>query len=231
MEKLLRGIVDFRRNKLPNLAERFRRLADEGQKPDVLFFACSDSRVEPSLIVSTDPGELFMVRTIGNLVAPAAAHGVSVGDVSEASAIEYAVHILGVKHIVVCGHSRCGAMKATLAGREKLTAAPNLAAWLAHAEPARERLARSPFIAETLPPEDRLSQANVLVQLDHVATFGGIHALIDSGAIALHAWWFDVATGDLHVLDEERGGYILLDETEAERVLSGRATIHHAHGD
>ncbi|UQA62523.1 carbonic anhydrase [Polyangium aurulentum] len=229
MEKLLRGICDFRRNKLPALADRFRRLADDGQKPDVLFFACSDSRVEPSLIVSTDPGELFMVRTIGNLVAPASDDGVSVGDVSEASAIEYAVHILGVKHIVVCGHSRCGAMKATLAGREKLTAAPNLAAWLAHAEPARERLARSPFISEALPPEDRLSQANVLVQLDHVATFGGLHDLVHGGKISLHAWWFDVATGDLYVLDEERGGYILLDEAEAERVLSGRAAIHHTH--
>lgn len=227
MEKLIRGIVEFRKNKLPALAERFRKLAEEGQSPDVLFFACSDSRVEPSLIVSTDPGELFMVRTVGNLVARASSEGVSIGDVSEASAIEYGVHVLGVKHIVVCGHSRCGAMKAALAGREKLEGAPNLAAWLEHAEPAKARLLRSPFIDASLPPEDRLSQANVLEQLDHVASFAQVRALADCGAIALHAWWFDVATGDLHVFDEERGGYLLLDEQEAARVIDGRSAFHH----
>jgi carbonic anhydrase len=227
MEKLIRGIVEFRKNKLPSLAERFRHLAEHGQKPDVLFFACSDSRVEPSLIVSTDPGELFMVRTVGNLVAPASSQGLSVGDVSEASAIEYAVSVLGVSHIVVCGHSRCGAMKAALAGREELRAAPNLAAWLEHAEPAKERLARSTFIDPRLPPEDRLSQANVLVQIDHIASFHGIRALELEGRLDFHALWFDVATGDVHVYDEDRGGYILLDEEEAERVLSGRAALHH----
>jgi carbonic anhydrase len=225
MKKLLRGLVDFRKNTLPSLAERFNRLAAEGQHPEVLFFACSDSRVVPNLIVSTDPGDLFVVRTVGNLVAPAAADGVSVGDVSEASAIEFAVHVLGVKHIIMCGHSCCGAMKATLAGRDKLTDAPNLAAWLAHAEPARERLARSPFIASDLPPEDRLSQANVFVQLDNVATFGNVRSLAASGKLSLHAWWFDVANGDVHVFDGGRGGYILLDEDESDRVLSGAAAF------
>jgi len=227
MDKLIRGIIEFRQNKLPSLAERFRKLAEEGQSPDVLFFACSDSRVEPSLIVSTDPGDLFMVRTVGNLVAPASSGGVSVGDVSEASAIEYAVHVLGVKHVVVCGHSRCGAMKAALSGREKLTGAPNLAEWLAHAEPSKGRLERSPFIDANLPPEDRLSQANVLEQLDHVATFARVREMADNSTLTLHAWWFDVATGNVHVFDEERGGYILLDEDEAERVLSGRSAFHH----
>lgn len=227
MEKLIRGIVEFRKTKLPSLAERFRKLAEEGQKPDVLFFACSDSRVVPNLFVSTDPGDLFVVRSVGNLVAPASSEGVSIGDVSEASAIEFGVHVLGVKHIVVCGHSRCGAMKATLAGRDKLMSAPNLASWLANAEPSLKRLERSSFIDPNLPPEDRLSQANVLEQLDHVATFARVREFADSGKLTLHAWWFDIATGDVHVFDEERGGYILLDEVEAERVLSGRSAFHH----
>lgn len=227
MEKLIRGILEFRKNKLPQLAGKFRTLAEQGQSPDVLFFACSDSRVEPSLIVSTDPGDLFMVRTVGNLVAPAAAGGVSIGDVSEASAIEYGVHVLGAKHVVVCGHSSCGAMKATLAGRDKLESAPNLAAWLEHAEPSLQRLERSPFINTKLPPEDRLSQANVLEQLDNVATFASVRALADAGKLMLHAWWFDVATGDLHVYDEPRGGFFLLDEAEASRVLDGKSAFHH----
>jgi len=225
MEKLLRGIVDFRKNKLPSLAPLFRELADKGQKPDVLFFACADSRVVPNLFVSTDPGDLFVVRSVGNLVAPANPEGVSIGDVSEASAIEFSVHVLGVKHVVVCGHSRCGAMKATLAGRNKLETAPNLRAWLANAEPSLARLERSPFIDPNLPPEDRLSQANVLEQLDHVASFARVRELADQGLLTLHAWWFDVASGDVHVYDKERGGYILLDEAEAERVITGKSAF------
>jgi carbonic anhydrase len=227
MEKLIRGLIDFRKNKLPALAERFRKLAEEGQSPDVLFFACSDSRVVPNLVASTDPGDLFVARSVGNLVAPAAAGGVSVGDVAEASAIEFSVQVLGVKHIVVCGHSRCGAMKATIAGRHNIQNAPNLTAWLAHAEPALARLERSPFIDKNLPAEDRLSQANVLEQLDNVATYARVRELETDGKLMLHAWWFDIANGDVHVYDEERGGYILLDEAEAERVLEGKSALHH----
>lgn len=227
MEKLLRGIIDFRRNKLPSLAERFRKLADEGQTPDVLFIACSDSRVVPNLMVSTDPGDLFVVRNVGNMVAKGSDDGVSEGDLSEASAIEFSVGVLGIRHIVVCGHSRCGAMKATLAGRQGLKGAPNLTEWLANAEPSLERLARSPFIDSQLPDYDRLSQANVLEQLDNVVTFASVRERVDKKTITLHGWWFDIASGDVHVYDEERGGYILLDEAEAERVLAGKAAFHH----
>jgi carbonic anhydrase len=225
MDKLIRGIIEFRQQHLPALAGRFKELAKDGQSPDVLFFACSDSRVEPSLIVSTDPGDLFMVRSVGNLVAPASYGGISVGDVSEASAIEFAVQVLGVRHVVVCGHSGCGAMKAALAGREKLVNAPNLAAWLEHADAAKIRLETSSFIDPTLPPEDRLSQANVLAQLDHVASFADVRELAEAEKLKLHAWWFEVATGDVYVFDQDRGGYILLDEAEAERVLAGNSAF------
>jgi carbonic anhydrase len=225
MEKLIRGLVDFRKNKLPGLAPLFRELAERGQKPDVLFFACADSRVVPNLMVSTDPGDLFVVRSVGNLVAPASPDGVSIGDVSEASAIEFSLSKLRVKHIVVCGHSRCGAIEAILAGRENYAALPNLKAWLAHGESSFARLVRSPFIDPKLSAVDRLSQANVLQQLDHIATYANVRTLVDEGAIMLHAWWFDVATGDVHVYDKERGGYNLLDEAEAERVLAGKSAI------
>jgi len=228
MEKLLRGIVDFRRNKLPGVGPLLRDLAERGQRPDVLFFACSDSRVVPSLMVSTDPGDLFIVRSVGNLVAPASKEGISTGDVSEASAIEFAVHVLGVKHIVVCGHSRCGAMKATLKGRDTIEGAPNLVSWLGNAEPSFARLVRTGNISLNLPPEDRLSQANVLQQIDNVATYARVRDLVDAGKLVLHAWWYDIATGDVWVYDEPRGGYILLDEAEAERVLSGKSAFHHS---
>ena len=114
MRKLISGIVEFREQQLPKYAERFRDLALT-QSPDTLFVTCSDSRVVPDLLASTHPGDLFTMRNVGNLVPPATAEGISIGDVSEASAIEYAVLVLKVANIVVCGHSECGAMKAVLA--------------------------------------------------------------------------------------------------------------------
>src|SRR5947209_14162608 len=103
------GIVDFRERLLPRYAERFNELAHR-QAPDTLFITCSDSRVVPDLLASTDPGDLFVMRNVGNLVPPATAEGASTGDLSEASAIEYALLVLAVHNIVVCGHSECGAM-------------------------------------------------------------------------------------------------------------------------
>src|SRR5580700_5658148 len=115
MRKLIMGIVDFRERLLPQYAERFRELS-RGQSPDTLFITCSDSRVVPDLLVSTDPGELFVMRNVGNLVPPATVEGASTGDLSEASAIEFATLVLKVTNIVVCGHSECGAMKAAISG-------------------------------------------------------------------------------------------------------------------
>lgn len=118
MHRLIMGIVDFREHLLPQYSERFRDLALT-QSPDALFITCSDSRVVPDLLASTDPGDLFTMRNVGNLVPPATADGISDGDLLEASAIEYSVLVLKVSNIVVCGHSECGAMKAVLAGSPK----------------------------------------------------------------------------------------------------------------
>ena len=108
MRKLHTGIVDFRERMLPQYAERFKELA-LAQKPDAFLITCADSRIVPDLLASTNPGDLFIVRNVGNLVPPATTDGVSVGDLSEASAIEYSVLVLKVTNIVVCGHSECGA--------------------------------------------------------------------------------------------------------------------------
>src|SRR5437762_13780632 len=117
MRKLLQGIVDFRNRVRPVARETFARLA-LGQKPDVLFIACSDSRVAINVFASTEPGDLFVVRNPGNIVSPAAPDGLSVGDESDAAAIEFAVGLLEVRDIIVCGHSSCGAMSGLLQGRE-----------------------------------------------------------------------------------------------------------------
>ena len=124
----------FREQMLPQYARRFEQLALT-QEPDTLFVTCSDSRVVPHVLASTEPGDLFTLRNVGNLVPPATAEGISTGDLSEASAIEYAVLVLKVANIVVCGHSECGAMKSVMA-RSTHQEAPNLAKWLHHAHAA-----------------------------------------------------------------------------------------------
>lgn len=218
IEKIIHGFLEFRRDVLPTLAPIFQRLA-EIQTPSVLLVACSDSRVVPSRIASSDPGEVFEVRSVGNLIAPAGAHGVSVGDRSEAAAIEYAVGVLGVMDIVVMGHSHCGAMKALLAERRGLEAAPNLVDWLAHGKLAADRLGSLQFDDDLL-AHDRLSQANVLLQLEHILSYPIVRDRAKAGAIELHGAWLDVATGDLHLHDPKGGAFRLLDDAEAERRLA-----------
>src|SRR5947207_10580140 len=117
MKKLVQGIVEFRRNVRPDYRDRFARWA-LGEAPYTLFIACSDSRVVPNLFASADPGDLFVIRNVGNLIPPAGSDGVSPSDASEAAAIEFALVNLAVTDIVVCGHSECDAMHALLNGRE-----------------------------------------------------------------------------------------------------------------
>lgn len=209
MRKLIWGIVDFREQQLPRYSEQFQKLA-KGQSPDTLFITCSDSRVVPSLMVSTDPGELFTMRNVGNLVPPAAANGLSTGDLSEASAIEYAVQVLKVANIVVCGHSGCGAMKAVLAP-SLVDDAPNLAAWLQHASPAAARLGQVRTPDSDLTVDDRLSRINVLVQIEHLMTYPLVRQQVERGALQLSGWWFDIGTGDIFAYRPETSSFALID--------------------
>src|SRR5436190_292776 len=114
MRKILTGIVHFHEQLLPQYESRLKALADK-QTPDAMLITCSDSRLLPDVLMSVDPGELFVMRNVGNMIPPATVAGDSTGDLSEASAIEYSVLALKVRHLIVCGHSQCGAMKAALA--------------------------------------------------------------------------------------------------------------------
>jgi len=214
MRDLILGIVDFREQHLPELAERFQRLA-LGQSPNTLFITCADSRVVPSLLLSADPGELFTMRNVGNLIPPATMDGVSTGDLSEASAIEYAVSVLEVANIVVCGHSGCGAMKAAL-DPAMVAGSPNLGRWLYHAEAATFRLAQGGPLDGSLPKDDQLSQVNVLSQLDHLRTYPVVREQVAKGRLALSGWWFDIATGDMHAWRPHKQRFVLIDRAFAE---------------
>ena len=217
MKKLLRGIIDFRHRVLPEYRETFARLA-LGQNPDALLIACSDSRVVPNLFASTDPGDLFVVRNVGNLIAPAEASGLSSADESEAAALEFSVLGLHVKDIIVCGHSECGAMQALLQGRSDVEP-PNLRAWLRHAEPCVSQLEARQQFAKDHSKANRLSQLNVLQQLEHLQSYPLVRERMAQGSLQLHAWWFELRSAEVQVYDPRRDAFCVLDDEFAELLL------------
>lgn len=212
MRKLVQGIVDFRNRLRPLARGTFARLA-LGQSPDVLFIACSDSRVAINVFASTEPGDLFVVRNPGNIVSPAAADGISVADESEAAAIEFAVGQLKVGDIIVCGHSSCGAMSGLLGGRENLEG-PHLRSWLRHAERALERIPDRTAAGAA----DQLSQANTLLQIEHLRSYPLVKRAEEESGLQLHAFWFDIANAEVLVHDPGQGSFVPLDERQAERL-------------
>ncbi len=212
MKKLVDGIVEFRQKLLPNYREKFARLA-HAQNPDSLFITCSDSRVAPNWFASTDPGDLFVIRNVGNLIPSCGENGHSTADESEAAAIEFAIINLGVSDIIVCGHSDCGAMHALMKGREKIEA-PNLRAWLRHGEPT---LARMPATKTGLNPVNTLSQLNVLQQLEHLKSYPIVHERLETNRLKLHGWWFELSTANVYTFDESVSAFVLIDEKHAER--------------
>lgn len=181
---LTEGIRRFQQGVFPTKAELFGRLATTHQ-PSTLFIGCSDARVVPELITQQDPGELFVIRTAGNLVP---AHSPVADGV--AASIEYAVDVLGVSDIVVCGHSACGAMTALAEGRS-LSALPATAAWLRHADASLTRAGDGRDEVAVL------VRHNVLAQLANLATHPSVARAAANGRITLHGWVFDIATGNV----------------------------------
>jgi carbonic anhydrase len=219
MKKLIQGLLDFQRHTLPPYRATFARLA-KGQSPDCLFITCADSRVVPNLLVSMDPGDLFVVRNVGNMVSPADAQGQSMGDRSEAAALEFALLHLPVEDIVVCGHSSCGAMKAVLGGGVD-SRTPNLGSWLDLGRSARESLERGAWVGEeALSPADRLSQLNVLQQLEHLRTYPLVRQRLEAGTLRLHGWWFDIGKAQVLAYRPTRESFVPIDEVEGEQMLA-----------
>ncbi|MBC7659923.1 MAG: carbonic anhydrase [Chitinophagaceae bacterium] len=216
MRKLLHGLVDFRERLAPKYQDTFAQLA-LGQKPDVLFVGCSDSRVVPNLFASTEPGDLFVIRNVGNLVAPCDASGVNRADRSEAAAIEYAIERLGVADIVICGHSECGATLALLDDKMKLP--PNLANWLQYAQVSLDRLNNTAPLDPTLSRHNQLSQANVLQQLDHLRTYPSVVKALAEKRLRLHAWYFDIASIEVETYDPELNKFVVIDRDVAAKLL------------
>lgn len=180
MKKLIQGIVDFRKNLTDDYRQLFAKLA-LGQKPDALFIACSDSRVVPNLFASTNPGDLFVIRNIGNLIPPASSE-----EISTQAALEFSIHTLNISNIIVCGHSECGAMIALTQGLESL-ATPHLASWLKFGETSLKRVKEGFKIDPNLALHNQVSQVNVLQQMEHISSHPFVQERIKKNSFAFMA--------------------------------------------
>lgn len=223
MKKLIQGIIEFRKNVSAEYKEKFARLA-LGQSPDALFVCCSDSRVAPNIFASTDPGDLFVIRNVGNLIPPCKHHDNAVdGCESVAAAIEFSILNLKVSSIVICGHSECGAMQSLISNCKNITT-PNLRSWLQYGNPALEKFTEiSKDKKTTLTPHNLLSQINVLEQIKHLHSYKIIQDRVNSGKLKIYGWWFDIATTDLFSYNEEVLDFVLFDEKESKRIISERS--------
>ena len=217
MEKLVKGILEFRRNILPEVRDNFAKLA-LGQKPDSLFIACSDSRVVPNLFASTNPGDLFVVRNVGNLIPSWEELGAGKGDASVGAALEFSIKELRVKDIVVCGHSECGAMKALLENPANPNM-PYLSSWLKNGLPAMKDKKLELAVTPNLSEANRLSQLNVLMQIQHLKTYPFLRNAIRRSELRVHGWWFDIQHADVHAYKSGIKSFVLMDEKEAENTL------------
>lgn len=214
MQKLIEGIHRFQCELFRPQREFFQRLAD-GQRPVALFITCSDSRVNPNLITQTEPGELFILRNAGNIIPP---YGAAAG--GEAATIEFAVAQLRVRDVIVCGHSRCGAMQGLL-NLQQLEHLPAVRQWLVHAEATRR------IMCEKYP--DRTGAAalttaieeNVLVQLENLRTHPSVASGLARGELKLHGWVYKIETGEVFAYQPQQGQFLPIEAGVAVPVPTG----------
>lgn len=202
MEKLVRGVEAFQQ-----LRPAYQELFDEfkfGQAPQTLFITCADSRINPNLLTQTEPGEMFILRNAGNIVPP---YGSANG--GEGATIEYAVVALGIKDILVCGHSYCGAMGGLL-HPETMGRMPLMAQWLEHAAATQAIMTHN---YQGLDDAQRLMvtvEENVLVQLDHLRTYPCVAVGLARGDLRIHGWVYEVDGGEVFAYDTDSGQFVPL---------------------
>jgi len=201
MQKLIQGIHRFQQESFRPLQGLFEQLS-KGQNPETLFITCSDSRIDPNLLTRSKPGDLFILRNAGNIVPP---HGAASG--GEAATIEFAVAALGVKDIILCGHSHCGAMKGVLQP-EQVASLPAVSSWLSHAETTR-RIVKDNYGHLD---GDRLLTAtveeNVLVQLENLRTLPAVASGLLRGDLHVHGWVYKIETGEVFAYDLTCGQFV-----------------------
>lgn len=207
------GVVRFQQEVYPEKKDLFERLS-QGQSPEALFITCSDSRIETAMLTQSEPGDLFICRNAGNIVPP---HINQTGGMT--ASIEFAVAALKVPHIVVCGHTECGAMKGAM-HPEGLEQLPHVRQWLSYAKAAVDVVRE---IAPDADDEERmrlLLEQNVILQLQHLKTHPSVAARLARGDLALHGWIYDIRTGDVNAFDAESGMFVPVDEHYTDEIAT-----------
>ena len=193
VDRILRGLSHFQRDVYPKHRDLFQKLA-LGQRPQALFITCADSRIDPCLLTQTKPGELFICRVIGNIVPP---YPDAIGGVS--ATIEYAVGVLGVPDVIVCGHTDCGVMKGVL-NPEAVAALPSVSAWLKYAQAGT-----GDRVSEDLL---RLTEQNVLRQIDNLKTHPSVAVRLEDGDLTLHGWVYHIGEGAVTTYDRDGARFV-----------------------
>ncbi|MBA2749201.1 MAG: carbonic anhydrase, partial [Tatlockia sp.] len=202
MKKIIQGVHSFQTNYLTTHREMF-ELLSQGQHPRVLFITCSDSRIDPNLITQSEPGEMFIIRNAGNIIP---AYGAANG--GEGAAVEYAVQALGIREIIVCGHSHCGAMKGLLKLDKLAEDMPLVYQWLKHTEATRRTVKENYQHYEGEQLLQVTIEENVLTQIENLRTYPSIHSKLHKGEIELHAWMYHIETGEILEYDFVRREYL-----------------------
>ncbi len=198
MKKIIKGVYEFQNNYFKNNKQLFEELSHQ-QNPRILFITCSDSRINPNLLTQTQPGEIFIIRNAGNIIPP---YGATNG--GEGATIEYAVEHLGIREIIVCGHSDCGGMRGLLKLHGLAEEMPLVYDWLKHAEATR-RVVKENY--QGYEGEELLNvtiEENVITQIENLRTYPVIRAKLHGGQINLHAWVYKIETGEVFVYSSER---------------------------
>ena len=199
------GVVRFQNEVFPNKKDLFEKLS-QGQSPEALFITCSDSRIETAMITQTDPGELFICRNAGNIVPPHVTH---TGGMT--ASIEFAVAALKVPHIVICGHTECGAMKGAM-NPEGLDSLPHVKEWLGYSKAAVDVVNEIAPDASEEQKMKMLLEQNVILQLQHLRTHPSVAARLAKGDLVLHGWVYDIKTGGVNAFDDTSARFIPVDK-------------------
>ncbi len=219
MQKLEAGIHHFQSTYFASNRRLFEQLAEKGQRPETLFITCSDSRVVPTLITTAAPGELFIVRNVGNIV-PSVERGV-LGGVS--AAIEYAVEVLQVGTVIVCGHTDCGAI-AAIVNPERVAHLPFVSRWLAESSRIPKLIEERYGYLDGEARKTAAVQENVLIQLENLRSFDFVRRRLEEGTLKMSGWVFKIATGDVFDYDPLSGQFFQLgaEDEQHRSVLSSR---------
>lgn len=222
MPRFAAGVVEFQNKVFPSKKDLFEKLS-LGQSPEALFITCSDSRIETGMITQSNPGELFICRNAGNIVPPHTEH---TGGMT--ASIEFAVSVLKVPHIVICGHTECGAMKGAM-NPEGLDGLPHVRQWLAYSKAAVDVVADQGVDRTDEERMKMLLEQNVILQIQHLKTHPSVAVRLARGDLRIHGWVYDIKSGGVGAWNEETGEFEAVDKRYAAEVAKHMEHFGHDH--